>query len=96
MYYSETSDTILFLDALFDFLAVKNMNISEESITKLAKYIESEQFDTDSLKMDLHEAYENGNIVSIVKNNNIIIKIMTFIDSNKSMYMLHLTMIFYS
>lgn len=71
----------IFSDALISFL--KNGNISSVAITKFQQYISDEEYETDSIQMDIEDRI--GNINHATKNEVIMVRLKQFIISNKSM-----------
>ena len=74
--------TILFSDAAISFL---NRNkVPSDSITALIKYIQDEEFETDSIHIDIED--DIGNIRNAIKNNKSIVTLVNrLIANNKSM-----------
>ena len=76
------STSTLILDQLFNRLkAIKN--ISKETISRLKKYIEEQEFDTEALEMDI-DIKPNGNIKNHLKNQPTINSICNFFETIKS------------
>ena len=75
---------------MIQFLKMSVNKISSKSITTLIEYIEEEEYDTDSLKMDLnynqHDLGKtNGNIANKIVDDHMMHKMMDFIMTNESM-----------
>eukprot|EP01084_Bolivina_argentea_P260799 440550_1 len=75
----EDNDT--YLDALYKHL--KNINIPQIYIDKLYKFIQCEQYDTESIKLDITSNTRNTNIANCVQNDKYIQQIKQFIKGTK-------------
>ena len=76
-----THTSILFSDAMISFL-MENKTWSD-MITKLKNFVKDEEFETDSIYMDIEDNI--GNIANHIKNESFIMSISQFIKTNKSM-----------
>ena len=75
----------VFSDAVIAFL--KEKQISSDAVAKLRNYLELEEFDTDSIYLDIDKdsnGYITGNIANAMDDEDIMISIVYFLQSNKS------------
>ena len=76
---------ILFIEGMITFLLV-NTNKSD-AVKKLKQYIEDEEFDTDSIKMDVDQDSDGqirGNIADQITNETVMTSLNSFIQTNAS------------
>ena len=73
----------MFSDAMAAFLEEKK--ISGDVTRKLFHYIEDEEFDTDSIQMDINiRSASKGNIAIVMNNDRLMIMMNTFIQNSNS------------
>lgn len=84
---TKTQSNVLFLDAMYDFISQRNKFGSFQVIEALMKYIVDEDFDTDSIKMDVTvwNGDKTGNIAANTTEIQVIEMLNDFIVSNESM-----------
>ena len=75
---------VLFIDALFDFLSLKINNIPVSSIQTLSEFLDDEEYDTDSIKIDIEQLL-NSNISQIIKNKLLLQKLENFVATSKGL-----------
>ena len=84
----DDDDDSTYLDSIFTHLREKYKNcknIATIVIQKLQKFLQIEEYDTDSVSMDVSHDGENGNISKHIKNESCIDSIIGFVASSPSM-----------
>ena len=76
-----TGPTILFSDALISFL--ESSNVSTSLVTKLQEFFKTEEFETDTIYIDIED--DIGVIADGMENEAIMTSIHKFITTNRSM-----------
>ena len=83
-----------FLDSIFKYL--QKMNIDNDAINNLKKFLELEQYDTEGVSMDVIDDNngKNGNISKVIKDKQCIVAINKFISDTLGMLYVHIFLLF--
>ena len=80
---NDQEDIDTFIDSLYAHL--QTMKIDDKMIRNLQKFLESEEYETDALSLDIIDIGDNGNILQSIKDPEIKEYIINFLNTARSM-----------